>query len=128
MKTVKIILLSFLVAGALTVTACESDVEVKEGTDSTAMEVNADTAANATERTVDNAGQEMGDEMLEKAVETKLIAEPGFDGVTVESKADGIIVLNGTATTDAEKTKAEEIAKGTDGVKGVENNIMVAAQ
>jgi osmotically-inducible protein OsmY len=129
MKTVRMILMSLFVAGVLTFTACDSKVEVRDGDDTTAMDTDQkDTTAGSTVgNAIDTAAQTMGDEAVEKAVEAKLVMEKGFENVDVESKPDGVIVLTGTAATDAEKTKAAEIAKGTDGVKGVENNITVAA-
>jgi len=129
MKSVRIILMGLFVAGALTFTACDSKVEVKDGDDTTAMGTDhKDTTVGSTVgSTIDTATQTMGDEMVEKAVEAKLVAEKGFENVDVESKPDGIIVLTGTAATEAEKMKAGEIAKGTDGVKGVENNVTVVA-
>lgn len=128
MKSVRMILMSLLVAGALTFTACDSEVEVREGDDTTVVDADHDTTAGSTVgNTIDTAGQTIGDETVEKAVEAKLVMEKGFENVDVESKPDGVIVLTGTAATEAEKTKAAEIAKGTDGVKGVENNITVAA-
>jgi osmotically-inducible protein OsmY len=129
MKSVRIILMGLFVAGALTFTACDSKVEVKDGDDTTAMGTDhRDTTVGSTVgSTIDTATQTMGDEMVEKAVEAKLVAEKGFENVDVESKPDGIIVLTGTAATEAEKMKAGEIAKGTDGVKSVENNVTVAA-
>jgi osmotically-inducible protein OsmY len=129
MKSVRIILMSLFVAGALTFTACDSKVEVREGEDTTVVDTDhKDTTAGSTVgNAIDTATQTMGDEMVEKAVEAKLVAEKGFENVDVESKPDGIIVLTGTAATEAEKMKAADIAKGTDGVKGVENNITVGA-
>jgi osmotically-inducible protein OsmY len=129
MKSVRIILMSLFVAGALTFTACDSEVEVREGDDTTVVDTDhKDTTSGSTVgNTIDTAGQTMGDEAVEKAVEAKLVMEKGFENVDVESKPDGIIVLTGMAATEAEKMKAAEIAKGTDGVTGVENNITVGA-
>src|SRR5690242_8458891 len=123
MKNVRIILMGLFIAGALTFTACDSKVEVRDGDDTTAMETeHKDTTTGSTVgNAIDTAAQTMGDEAVEKAVEAKLVVDKGFENVDVESKPDGIIVLTGTAATEAEKTKAAEIAKGTDGVKGVEN-------
>jgi hypothetical protein len=127
MKTAGTFLMSLLVAGALTFTACDADADIEVDEKDDSVGVNMDGTADTVGNAVDNATGEVGDEMVEKAVETKLVAEPGFENVDVESKAGGVIVLTGTAATDAEKMKAEEIAKGTDGVTSVENNITVGA-
>lgn len=42
--------------------------------------------------------------------------------------ASGVVTLKGTVRTDAAKTRAEAIAKATDGVKDVKNNLRVVAK
>jgi hyperosmotically inducible protein len=42
--------------------------------------------------------------------------------------ASGVVTLKGTVKTDAAKTRAEAIAKATDGVKDVKNNLRVVAK
>lgn len=60
---------------------------------------------------------------IQAAVSEKVGAIPG---VLSETK-DGVVTLSGTVTADSLKTQAEELTKGTDGVKGVTNTIVVAA-
>ena len=81
---------------------------------------------------------EVGDDLLdpeqaasraiEKVVEAKLVVKPGFSGVTVASSGNGVIILNGTVASQAEKDQAEQVAKGTDGVKQVQNNLTIAGK
>jgi osmotically-inducible protein OsmY len=42
--------------------------------------------------------------------------------------ADGVVTLRGPVKSDAEKSTIESLAKGTDGVKSVDNQLEVAAQ
>lgn len=60
-------------------------------------------------------------------VKAKVEAAVNTPGVTVEVK-DGVVILNGTVSTDAERTEAETVVSTMDaksGVKSVENNISV---
>jgi hyperosmotically inducible periplasmic protein len=58
---------------------------------------------------------------IQKAVQDKLIAD-GVTGVTASVK-DGIATLSGEVADITVKTKAENSAKGVEGVKSVANNI-----
>jgi hypothetical protein len=49
----------------------------------------------------------------------------GLD-VNVDAK-DGVVTLSGTAATQTEKASAERIARTSDGVKKVENRIVIKA-
>ncbi|WP_157309608.1 BON domain-containing protein [Chitinophaga tropicalis] len=62
------------------------------------------------------------DSELQAKVTEKLNAVPG---VTAETK-DGVVTLSGSVTDEAAKSSAEEMAKLTEGVKSVTNNIVVA--
>jgi osmotically-inducible protein OsmY len=58
---------------------------------------------------------------IQKAVQDKLTAD-GVSGVTATVK-DGVATLNGEVADITVKSKAENSAKGVDGVKSVTNNI-----
>jgi hyperosmotically inducible periplasmic protein len=58
---------------------------------------------------------------IQKAVQDKLTAD-GVSGVTASVK-DGVATLSGEVADITVKTKAENSAKGVDGVKSVANNI-----
>lgn len=66
------------------------------------------------------------------AITTKVKAKFAKDNdvsamkIHVKTKA-GVVTLTGTAKSDMEKSKAEDLAKDTEGVKSVRNNIKVAA-
>lgn len=130
MKSIRLAAILFSMAGALMLGACsgEADVDVENG-DTVVTTPDTQHTSTDTVKAPDTTaalGQEMSDEGVEKLVEAALIAKPGFEGVTVESKPDGVIVLVGTVPTENEKTQAKTIAAGVAGVKSVENNITVA--
>lgn len=59
-------------------------------------------------------------------VKSALAADAGLakSAITVDTQK-GVVTLSGTVDTDAQKAKAEEIAKGVKGAKSVTNNITV---
>jgi hyperosmotically inducible protein len=56
-----------------------------------------------------------------KQAEDKVVSAMGID---VETK-QGVVILSGKASSDLEKVRAEKLAKMVDGVKAVENDIVV---
>src|ERR1041384_5219083 len=57
-------------------------------------------------------------------VQSKLAADSDTGGLKLNvATAGGVVTLSGTAATEIEKDKAEQIAKHTEGVKRVVNNI-----
>ena len=84
-----------------------------------------DTARDAADRTGDAAS----DATLTTKVKTKFLADTGVSGlkIDVDSKA-GVVTLTGTVPTAAEKRRAIEIAKATDGVKSVTDRLKVGKE
>ena len=60
-----------------------------------------------------------------KYVEDKLVSARN---IRVDTDANGMVQLTGTAKNQAEKRKAAELAKGVEGVVSVDNRIRVAAK
>src|SRR5437764_15254171 len=57
-------------------------------------------------------------------VQSKLVADSDTRGLKLNvATDDGVVTLSGAAATEIEKDKAEQIAKHTEGVKRVINNI-----
>ena len=119
MQVTRILSIALCAFGLLTIQACKKDADVHNGVDTT---MNA--TGNRIDSAASSAGREVASESIEKKVESKLVLEPGFAGVHVESTPEGMIILTGTAT-ENEKARAQVIAQNTDGVKGVTNNITV---
>lgn len=60
-------------------------------------------------------------------IKTKLAAEKlsSLAKISVDTDAKGMVVLSGTARSQEAIDKAESIARGTEGVASVQNNIKV---
>jgi len=79
-----------------------------------------------------SSGQESTGEYVDSAaistkVKTKLASDGGMtlaNQVKVETLKD-VVQLSGFVPTDADRTKAEQIAWSVDGVRGVKNDIVV---
>ena len=66
------------------------------------------------------------DATLTTNVKAKLTADTTVPASAINVSAkDGAVTLTGTVNTDAEKTKAETVAKGVEGVKTVTNSLTV---
>lgn len=78
--------------------------------------------------TKSSIGQKVDDAAVLTKVKTKLTADKAKNliNVNVDVK-DGVVELKGSVPTDADKTRAEELARGTDGVREVRNELAVAS-
>jgi hyperosmotically inducible protein len=107
----------------------------------TSMEAKADRAGEKTERAVEKAGdktasatRKTGRAIDDGWIKSKIYAQYLADWNTVLDDSDvdvdvdgGMVTLNGTVKSMEAKTKAVSIAKATDGVKSVRDNLKVAA-
>lgn len=73
-----------------------------------------------------NAGQSVSDATILAKLKTKLLAD-GITGTNIDVE-NGSVVLKGQVDDAREKTKAEEIARDTSGVKNVTNQLTVKKQ
>ena len=77
----------------------------------------------------DSAGQKVDDATVLTRIKADLLQSKNVDGLDVNVDVkDGRVTLSGTAATDAERSKAESIAKNASGVRGVENKITLKAK
>lgn len=69
------------------------------------------------------------DSVITTKIKTKLAAEKlmSLAKIHVDTDANGMVVLSGTAHTAEQVAKATEIAKGTEGVKSVTSTVTVKA-
>lgn len=68
------------------------------------------------------------DAALTTAVKTKLLADTTVGGLKIDvDTKDGIVTLTGKVKNAAEKNAALQIARGTDGVKGVTDNLTIGS-
>jgi hyperosmotically inducible protein len=73
-----------------------------------------------------DAGNAMGDAGITAAVKTKMLADSDVAGLKIDvDTTDGVVVLKGDVTSAAEKRKALQIARDTDGVKSVKDELKI---
>jgi len=74
----------------------------------------------------DRAGEVMSDAAITTAVKSKFLADSDVSGLKIDvDTTNGIVTLKGTVATPAEKRRAMEIAKDTNGVKSVKDQLKV---
>ena len=75
-------------------------------------------------------GQFVKDSAITTSIKTKLAADHigSLTQIKVDTDMDGVVWLSGTAKTRAAADRAAEIARGTDGVMRVRNDIVVAPE
>ena len=101
-------------------------VVVARGTDGVANVVDNITLKMPAEMTrpVDTA---VGDAALTAAVKTKLLADPKVGGLKIDvDTKNGMVTLTGTVKSQAEKDEALRLARETENVKNVADQITVA--
>lgn len=72
------------------------------------------------------AGRAVGDAAITSAVKTRFLADTTVKGMKVDVDTDnGVVTLNGTVSSRAEADRAMMLARNTEGVKSVVNNLKV---
>src|SRR5262249_22536048 len=72
------------------------------------------------------SSQEAKDSAVTAKVKSKLAADPQTSAIKIGVQTnEGVVTLSGTVPSDTEKSRTEEIAKNTDGVSRVVNDIKV---
>jgi hyperosmotically inducible protein len=72
-------------------------------------------------------GKAVTDGWIKSKIYSQYVTEDALDDSDLDVDVSrGAVVLNGTVKSDAGKTRAEAIAKATDGVKSVKNNLKVS--
>ena len=76
--------------------------------------------------TAGTAGKAVTDGWIKSKIYSQYLTEDALDDSDLDiDVTKGAVVLNGTVQNDAAKARAEAIAKGTDGVKSVKNNLKI---
>jgi hyperosmotically inducible protein len=71
-------------------------------------------------------GEQIDDAAIVTAVKAKLAADTDVAALNIDVDAnEGVVTLSGRVDTAAESAEAERLARGTDGVKRVINNLSV---
>jgi hyperosmotically inducible protein len=71
-------------------------------------------------------GEQMSDAGITSKIKAKYVADPEINpfNISVETE-EGVVYLTGRVKTQASKDEAEQLARDTDGVRQVVNNIQV---
>ena len=73
-----------------------------------------------------SVGEYTDDKLLVSKVKTALISDKTADANEINVEAyKGVVQLNGFVDGEKEKAQAEAVARGVNGVKGVENNLAI---
>ena len=90
---------------------------------------NEDMAREARERAAkssESVGDSLDDAWIHTKIRSKLLGEGEFPGGSLHVDVkNNVVTLRGTVATRADRTKAEEIARTTEGVKSVRNQLVI---
>jgi osmotically-inducible protein OsmY len=93
-----------------------------------AAQAKAGEAADKAGAAVATAGEATGDAALTAKVKTKFLADSSIAGLKIDvDTKDNVVTLSGTVASAAEKRRAVEVARATDGVKSVVDHLKVGS-
>jgi hyperosmotically inducible periplasmic protein len=73
-----------------------------------------------------STGEVIDDTAILTKAKAALVNDPVVSGMAIDVDVDrGVVSLNGAVNGPTEKQKAEEVARGVEGVKAVRNNLVV---
>ena len=76
--------------------------------------------------TGETLGQNIDDTTLTTWVKTKLVADKAANLTRVDvDTVRGVVSLNGVVESEQQRTRAEQLARQVEGVKGIVNNLQV---
>jgi hyperosmotically inducible periplasmic protein len=76
-----------------------------------------------------STGQVIDDTAIHAKVKTALLNDPVISGTAINVDVErGVVTLAGAVNGTVEKRKAEEVARGVDGVRSVQNKLIVRDQ
>lgn len=124
-RTVSILLVCVMTTGALALSGCHQ----KQQGPGQQMKQGARQMGAGAVKAASQAGQVVADSAITTKIKAQLAADSGLSSsdIHVETK-NGVVTLSGTVASEALRNQAGQIAAGTDGVKGVTNDIKVAPQ
>jgi hyperosmotically inducible protein len=74
------------------------------------------------------AGEQMDDAAITATVKTKLAADPQVNPFEIDvDTMDGVVTLSGTVDSQEEKSEAGKLARNTEGVVRVDNQLMIGS-
>jgi len=130
MSVSKSLMTAALIGAVFACPAC-SDREAEQAKKNTASAVDAARAgaekvAEKTKEVAEATGAAVSDGWITAKVKAKFADETTLNGSSINvDTADHVVTLSGAVATGASKTRAMEIAEGTEGVKRVVNQLVV---
>jgi len=129
---------ALLVAGALTVAACDGkrdDRTVGQKADTAIAKAEQKTEQAATEvkkdvgQAVDTAGTKVKDGLITSTVNAKLAADKSLSALKIDvDTTNGRVALHGTAPDATARDRATQLASAVDGVVSVDNQLQVTSK
>lgn len=87
----------------------------------------ASSASAGAEKAAENTGKAIDDAAITAKVKSSMLADDQVKGLSINvDTSGGAVTLTGSAQTAAEKQRAEQLARGIEGVRTVQNNITTA--
>lgn len=124
-RTFVVLLATGIAAGSLALAGCHK----KQASPGQQMEQGAQQMGQGAEQAATQAGQAVTDSAITTKIKGQLAADQGLSGFDIHVETNnGVVTLSGTVDTQAQRDNAEKIARTTDGVKGVTDNIKVAPE
>jgi hyperosmotically inducible protein len=100
--------------------------ELRQGAHDLAQSVHQE-ASDADRRYGATARESLGDAALTAKVKARLIATPDLGGIRIHvNSRDGKVTLTGAVSSAQNRRQAEDIARRTEGVSGVDNQLQIA--
>src|SRR5687767_6367246 len=105
----------------------DDDLEAKARAGAAEVKEESREAAAKAGDATDRAGAAITDAAITSAVKAKFLADTTVKGLRIDvDTSNGMVTLNGNVTSRAEADRAMTIARNTDGVKSVHDNLKVA--
>lgn len=94
-----------------------------------ALNATAQTSASPPAKTSETVGEHIDDGTITTKVKAGLLAAKNVKSTHIHVKTTkGVVWLTGTVPSADDKTAAEEVVKGVDGVSRVKNHLKIAAE
>lgn len=95
-------------------------------TPTTGIDEKVDSAQKKAGDAAERAGEVITDAAITTAVKSKFLADSNVSGLKIDvDTTNGVVTLHGTVPTASEKRRAVELAKETNGVKSVKDDLKV---
>jgi hyperosmotically inducible protein len=112
--------------GATPTTGIDDPLQDKAADAKDRADAKADSAQKKAGDAMDRSGEVLTDAAITTAVKSKFLADSDVSGMKIDvDTSNGVVTLSGTVPSAAEKRRAVQIARETDGVKSVKDNLKV---